>query len=332
MTGATAKGSFSDRTTAAGVVGRWSKANEALPWSPTPASTTQQWNYDELRELIVEVSRGRKEESGALRVLTMLNAAHSEYESAVGQLYSGLQLLLPREDMHSHRHAATAIRFVHQSDGGWTAVDGNKIYVEPNDVILTPPMLWHEHGNDGDDHVIWQDCTNDPLVTALAASYFELHPERSHLEARLGPEDTEVCRPGCGRMGPQELHYPWSHTTEALDCTRPREDGVRALELVNAGGGSLSSTIGARFLQLPPYGCSAPHRQTGSQLLIAATGPVEAVVDGVSYTLAHGDSLAVPSWKILQTKNPTDSPKVLLTFNESPMLTSLGLFREEECR
>lgn len=322
--------SFSDRCTTAGVVGRWSKANEALPWSPSPTSTTQQWVYDKLRQLIVEVSREEKEESGALRVLTMLNAAHPKYESSVGHLYSGLQLLLPREDMHSHRHAATAIRFVHQSDGGWTAVDGNKIYVEPNDVIVTPSMLWHEHGNDGDDHVIWQDCTDDPLVTTLATSYFELHPQRSHLGESPLPWRKGMMRPGCGRMGPQELHYPWSHTVEALECTLPREDGVRALELVSADGGSLSGTTGARFLQLPSYGVSAPHRQTGAQLLIAVTGPVEVVIDDIIHTLARGDTIAVPSWKILQMKNPTDVAKVLITFDESPMLTSLGLFREEE--
>ncbi|MEU3310517.1 cupin domain-containing protein [Nocardiopsis sp. NPDC055551] len=334
---------FSERAAQAGVVGRWSRANEVLPWRPEPRSRTQKWSYSDLRELAVEVSQEVKEDSGALRVLTMLNPGHPESEAAAGHLYAGLQLLLPNEDMHSHHHAATAVRFVHQSDGGWTAVDGNKIYVEPKDVVVTPSMLWHEHGNDGDCHVIWQDCTDDPLVTAMAASYFDLHPSRSHLGAKTGPADvppTEhrsasfggsgpVLRPGGGHVGPQELHYSWRSTKEALKAARPRRDGTAAVTLADTRGGSMTPTIGARFVHIPAHGVSQTSRQTGARIMIAAEGVTEVRIDDSVHVLRQGDTLAVPSWSWAQMRNTGDQEGIVFEYDESPMLGALGLYREE---
>lgn len=334
---------FSERASDAGVVGRWSRANEALPWRPEPRSRAQKWSYSDLRELAVEASQEMKEESGALRVLTMLNPGHPELEAAAGHLYAGLQLLLPNEDMHSHRHAATAVRFVHQSDGGWTAVDGNRIYVGPRDVVVTPSLLWHEHGNDGDRHVIWQDCTDDPLVTSMAASYFDLHPTRSHIGAeadsvndplaqrRHGPlrDSGPVLRPGGGHVGPQELHYSWQQTRERIEATRPRRDGTTAVELVDTRGGPMTPTIGARFLRVPAHGVSRRARQTGARILIAAQGTAEVRIDDSVHTLRQGDTLAVPSWSWLQLRNTSDQESIVFEYDESPMLGALGLYREE---
>jgi gentisate 1,2-dioxygenase len=39
------------------------------------------------------------------------------------------------------------------------------------DLILTPTGLWHEHGHDGDQPVVWLDVLDLPLVYYLETSY-----------------------------------------------------------------------------------------------------------------------------------------------------------------
>src|SRR5690606_41073209 len=63
-------------------------------------------------------------------------------------LYIGLQLILPGEVAPNHRHTPSAIRFVIEGSGGFTAVDGEKCPMEKGDLILTPSGCWHEHGQD----------------------------------------------------------------------------------------------------------------------------------------------------------------------------------------
>lgn len=312
---------FDDRARAAEVVGRWSKANEALPWRPAPRSTPHRWSYHQLRSLAHEVAATVKGEAGALRVLTMLNPGHPDDEAAVGHLYSGLQLLLPGEDMHAHRHAATAVRYVHESDGGWTAIDGTVYDVEPGDVVLTPAMLWHEHGNTGTAPVIWQDCTDDPLVTTLAASWFELHPTRSHLDPARRRDPAASLR----------LHFSWTATDAALTAAQPDDHGVRTTELLQPDGGPLSPTGAGTFLRLSP-GASHTTRQTGARLLIVAAGTLTAAVGGeVSVGLTTGDTFAVPSWQPLTLSNAadTDTEATVFLYSEVPVLSQLGLYREE---
>jgi gentisate 1,2-dioxygenase len=61
-------------------------------------------------------------------------------------LYGGLQLINPGETAPAHRHLAFALRFIVEGTRGFTAVSGEKIYMERGDVILTPSWQWHDHG------------------------------------------------------------------------------------------------------------------------------------------------------------------------------------------
>ena len=45
--------------------------------------------------------------------------------------------------------------------------------MEHGDLILTPSGLWHEHGHDGDEPVIWLDVLDLPLVYYMEASYVQ---------------------------------------------------------------------------------------------------------------------------------------------------------------
>src|SRR5690606_29086687 len=86
-------------------------------------------------------------------------------------LYIGLQLILPGEVAPNHRHTPSAIRFVIEGSGGFTAVDGEKCPMEKGDLILTPSGCWHEHGHEGSGPVVWLDALDLPVIGRLELSY-----------------------------------------------------------------------------------------------------------------------------------------------------------------
>ena len=47
-----------------------------------------------------------------------------------------------------------------------------------NDFVLTPNGCWHEHGVEADGlPCIWQDGLDIPLVNALEAGFYAVHPD-----------------------------------------------------------------------------------------------------------------------------------------------------------
>ena len=64
---------------------------------------------------------------------------------------------MPNEWAPSHRHTPNAVRLIVEGEGAYTTVEGQKCVMEHGDLILTPSGLWHEHGHDGDQPVIWLD-------------------------------------------------------------------------------------------------------------------------------------------------------------------------------
>jgi gentisate 1,2-dioxygenase len=91
-------------------------------------------------------------------------------------LFAAYSLYNPGERAPVHRHTPSASRFVLDGDGGFTVVEGEKLKMSRGDLILTPTGTWHDHGNDGQQAVIWVDVLNVPLVESLNATQFEFEP------------------------------------------------------------------------------------------------------------------------------------------------------------
>ena len=84
----------------------------------------------------------------------------------------------PGEVASAHAHSASALRFIMEGEGAYTIVDGHKLTLGANDFVLTPNGTWHEHGVTGDGTpCIWQDGLDIPLVNALEANFYAVHPK-----------------------------------------------------------------------------------------------------------------------------------------------------------
>lgn len=135
------------------------------------------WNYQEIRPLLLESGSLIGAKEAVRRVLVLENPALRGQSSITATLYAGLQLIMPGEVAPSHRHNQSALRFIVEGKGAFTAVDGERTPMNEGDFILTPQWRWHDHGNHGDEPVIWLDGLDLPLVNTLGCGFAEDYPE-----------------------------------------------------------------------------------------------------------------------------------------------------------
>ncbi|MFI6321471.1 cupin domain-containing protein [Nonomuraea sp. NPDC050556] len=313
----------------------WTVANEIEPWYPQPRSVPTLWRYEELRPLVRKALPLVQADDAGRRVVMLVNPGRRELSAAVGLLYTGLQIMGPGEAMTAHRHQASALRFVIEGTGAWTVVDGQKIRVGPRDFAITPNNTWHEHGNESSDApVIWQDGLDIPLVNALDAGFYEVLP------GLYQPVESSTLRYG-GHLLPYGdiwrkpyspiFAYPWDESYAALRSFPVQSpfDGV-IMEYSNpVTGGSVMPTMSAHLQLLAPGFVSQEHRHTGSVVYTAALGRGYSVVDGQRFDWQEGDIFCVPSWAWHSHANVSSEDAVLFSFNDFPVMRSLGFYREE---
>ncbi|MFI5477099.1 cupin domain-containing protein [Streptomyces cacaoi] len=322
----------------------WTVANDIEPWYPRPKSVPTRWSYDQLRPLVHRALPLVKADDAGRRVVMLTNPGRRDVSAAVGLLYTGLQIMGPGEAMTAHRHQAAALRFVLEGTGAWTVVDGQKLKVGPRDFAITPNGTWHEHGNESTvTPCIWQDGLDIPLVNALDAPFYEVHPDLHQVAGDVVNSSVSTYGGTLLPYGAERwskpysplFAFPWEPTYEALlKLARSTEgssyDGV-IMEYTNPlTGGSVMPTMSAHIQLLRGGQATQAHRHTGSVLYTVAQGRGYSVIAGRRFDWQEGDIFCVPSWAWHEHANPGASENaVLFSFNDFPVMRSLAFWREE---
>ena len=197
------------------------------------------------------------------RVLILENPVCLNSSLITSALYAGLQLILPGEVAPSHRHTQSALRFIVEGAGAYTAVDGERTTMAPGDFIITPSWTWHDHGNDGDEPVVWLDGLDIPIVApprrairrALPGSGPTCYPRRGRRGCAMGANMALVDHPHVSRTSPV-FNYPYAKSRAALAKlaaagVRDPAHGVRMRYVNPVTGGWAMPTLGT-FLQMLP--------------------------------------------------------------------------------
>jgi len=169
----------------------WEVLSRLVPREPATRAIAARWSYDEVKGHLMRAGDLITAERAERRVLVLENPGLAGESAITPRLYAGLQLILPGETARCHRHSQSALRFILEGSGAYTAVDGEKAFMEPFDLILTPSWRWHDHGNLSAQPVIWLDGLDIPTVRAMDAQFAE------HLET---PVHEETSPPGSNRM------------------------------------------------------------------------------------------------------------------------------------
>jgi gentisate 1,2-dioxygenase len=318
----------------------WEVLGALVPKSPNSPLQAALWRYAEVRERVMEAGRLISAEEAERRVLILENPALRGNSSITQSLYAGLQLILPGEVAPAHRHAQSALRLVLDGEGAYTAVDGERTTMRRGDFIITPAWTWHDHGNLGDQPVVWLDGLDIPTVRFFDAGFAE-HGAAASQEA-LRPEGDALARYG-NNMLPVDFEqtpaqptrvfvYPFEKTRASLQgiARGPIDPHLgHKLRYVNpATGASPMPTIGA-FAQLLPAGFETkPYRATDSTVYVCLEGSGSAEINGVAVDFALNDVFVVPSWHTLRLRAGQET--ILFSFSDRPMQRMLGLWREEK--
>jgi gentisate 1,2-dioxygenase len=310
--------------------------------TPEPVSGCQpaSWSFAEIRAAMIEAGGLITAKEAERRVLILENPGLRGQSKITTDLYAGVQLVLPGEVAPAHRHSQSALRFVLEGDGAHTAVNGERTPMRYGDFIITPPMAWHDHGNETDQPMFWLDGLDIPIVQFLDASFSEHHDEDEQpiarpvgdAQARYGSNLLPVDqRPTAGAS--PVFNYPYARTRNVLaQLARGQAwDPCHGLKMRYSNpitGGYPMTTIAA-FIQLLPKGFqTAPYRSTDGTIFVAVEGRGRSRI-GTDFVVEWQprDIFVVPSWK--RVTHEADDEAVLFSFSDRPVQEALQLFRED---
>jgi len=330
---------FYTRIAASNLRPLWEVLDDLVPDEPKPKAQAALWRYDAIRPFILESGRLITAKEAVRRVLVLENPGLPDSSLITGALYAGLQLILPGEIAPSHRHSQSALRFIVEGRGAYTAVDGERTTMHPGDFIITPSWTWHDHGNEAEEPVVWLDGLDIPMVALHDAQFAERYPAAAQPLAR--PEgDAEArwannmapLRHGHQRRASPIFNYPYAKSRAALaklaaDGMHDAARGIKLRYLNPLTGGWAMPTIGT-FLQLLPKGFTGrPHRATDAAVYCCVEGEGVAKIGGKRFEWGPRDIFVVPSWQMLELSASAES--VLFSYSDRPVQEVLDLLREE---
>jgi gentisate 1,2-dioxygenase len=322
----------------------WEVLHALVPQQPASPCAAALWKYSDVRPFLMRAGEAITAEEAVRRVLILENPQLRGQSAVTQSLYAGLQLILPGEVAPSHRHTQSALRFIVEGSGAYTAVDGERTTMRPGDFIITPSWTWHDHGNESSEPVVWLDGLDIPMIRFFDAGFAENDSSKSQQVSRA--EGTSFARYG-HNMAPVRheapfgatspiFSYPYERSRETLhrlerDAPVDDWDGVKLRYLNPLTGGSPMPTMATFMQRLPAGFAGKPWRQTDGAVYSVVEGNARVVIEGggktAAFELAPRDHFVVPSWHTARFSSQAGC--VLFSYSDRPVQQALGIHKEE---
>ncbi|MDM1243874.1 cupin domain-containing protein [Acinetobacter indicus] len=318
----------------------WPSLRNVLPpVKPVPLTQAIAWKFQEIKPLLIEAGELTPIEKAERRVLVLANPGHGlDNMRATSVIYLGMQLLLPKEWAPAHRHTPNAVRLIVEGENAYTTVEGQKCPMSHGDLILTPSGLWHEHGHDGDEPVIWLDVLDLPLVYYMEASFVEggeCQPVVSVLDkprygAGLVPTKHHIRAETDYPM----LRYPWAEAKHLLiDLAKEQTDAPVQVAYVNPETGEdCQKIIGYSALMIRPNETVQLPPRSAAQVFHVIEGQVELKIDAQKFALDKADTACAPCFAAVDLINHSSEACFIFVADEAPIQKKLGLYSVRERR
>jgi gentisate 1,2-dioxygenase len=322
---------------------QWEVLRDVILDEPKPVMAPHVWHFDIVKPYIFESGSLLTAAEAERRVLALENPTLQGKSLITDVLFGGLQLVMPHEI--AHRQSQSALRYVLDGEGAYTAVQGEKAHMRPGDFIITPAWTWHDHGNETDQPMIWLDVLDVSIVAHFRGQFREeWREERFPISL---PEGDALARYGSGLM-PIEykassiaspiLNYPYERTRDALyRMSRASEidahHGFKMRYVNPVDGGWAMPTI-ATWMQWLPQGFQSRAWQCTDGLgFVCKEGCGETRISGadgneVTLKWSANDVFVVPGW-LKHTHHPTEDT-ILFGFSDRSAQEKLGLWRERK--
>src|SRR5215468_9908291 len=168
-----ARQAYYDRISKYGMAPLWEKLRELVASEPRTQCAPAIWRFADVKAMVMESGDLISAKEAERRVLVLENPALRGKSRITNSLFAGMQLIMPGEVAPAHRHTASAIRFILDGAGAYTAVEGERTYMSPGDFVLTPNWAYHDHGNTSAKPMIWLDVLDLPTINFYETMFSE---------------------------------------------------------------------------------------------------------------------------------------------------------------
>lgn len=290
----------------------WDRYKRITPMAPAAKDAPMHWRWKDLEPFTERAAKEVGIEDVERRALILANPAFGGDTVTTQNLIGAFTVLEPGDKAVPHRHTAAAIRFSTRAEGAVTIVNGKRCEMHEGDLVLTPPMCWHGHINQGARRTVWFDAANMPAICALDASFFE---PGSRQDERFWEVGTE---------GALEYRFPWADTARALDGMAAGEDGAKTYRYAR-NGGSVMPTLD---LYLKRIGArTRPHRATYNAVCLVASGEGRSTIGESRIEWSRHDVFTVPHWTWASHESRGSADLFIVT--DRAIFERLELLREE---
>src|SRR5437868_12677126 len=330
---------FYDKINAKSLTTLWTVLSNLITPEPKSGCLPHKWSFKEARSYLLEAGQLITAKEAERRVLILENPGLRGQSRITTSLYAGLQLVMPGEVAPAHKHTQSALRFVLDGKGAHTTVDGERTEMSFGDFVITPPLAWHDHGNNTKEPMIWLDGLDVPMVSLFDASFAEGHPKDeqpvfrkpgdslARFGANMLPVDFET-----KKLSSPIFNYPYARSRDVLEKMRMQDewDPCHGLKLryINPVDGAFAMPTIATFLQLLKGNqTTSAYRATDATVFVAVEGSGSTTIDGEVFEWGPKDVFVAPSWKWISHAPGPDA--VLFSYSDRAAQEKLGLWRED---
>ena len=328
---------FYDRIAKHDMTPLWKVMSTLVPDEPATRCKPAVWHFNEVKALVLEAGGLITAEEAKRRVLILNNPALPGESRVTNTLYAGIQMIMPGEVAPAHRHVSSAIRFVLDGEGAYTAVEGEKAFMSRGDFVITANWAPHDHGNPSDKPMLWLDVLDAPAINFFETSFAEdfeapVQETRRRDGDSLSLYGSGVLPDGAAVINRTPvINYTYARTRPIIERMLAagdidRRHGARVHYANPMNGGPVLPTMGANLAMLPKGFRGAPYRATDSTVFVCAEGRGSTNVDGQMLEWGPRDVFVVPSWK--RYAHQAAEQSVLFSISDRPAQEALGLWRE----
>jgi len=292
----------------------WDRYKRITPVAPQPKDAPMHWRWRDVEPFTERAAREVGIEDVERRALILTNPAFGGETVTTQNLIGAFTVLEPGDKAVPHRHTAAAIRFATRAEGAVTIVNGRRCEMKEGDLVLTPPMCWHGHINQGERRTVWFDAANMPAICALDASFFE---PGSRQDERFWEVGTD---------GSSEFRFTGQEARRALADSERGEDGARLFRYTRHGRAVMPT------LDLYLKGIDKPTRAvrtTWNAVCLVVSGEGRSTVGERTFTWSRHDVFTIPHWTWAKHEAVAGEAATLFIVTDRAIFENLDLVREE---
>ena len=333
-----ARQAYYDKISSHDMTPLWEVLSSLVTKEPKSQCVPALWKFKDIKQFVLEAGDVISAEEATRRVLILENPAIRGKSQITNTLFAGVQMILPGEIAPAHQHVSSAIRFVLDGDGAYTAVDGEKTIMAPGDFVITANWAPHDHGNTSKKPMMWLDVLDMPTVNHFETSFANYFDNPTQETQRQDGDSAAFYGSGVLPDGTEAnpartpvINYAYARMRPILERLKKagevdKHHGVRVRYINPTTGGWVLPTMGAHLALLPKGFRGEKYRSTDGTVFVCAEGQGSTKVGDKVFEWSQNDVFVVPPW--VPYAHSAGKESVLFSISDRPAQEALGIWRE----